>query len=80
MAVEEPDSRVVGSESDSGRSTRGNHDDVSRERVHLALDHGRVDGGVVRGDVERSVNDLEDVTVQVEGVLSGVGVVDGDLK
>lgn len=62
MTMEEPGSRVIGSPSQYNVSGGRDGDRISSRRVLVALLDRRVDGGVVRGDVEALGNDLEFVS------------------
>lgn len=77
VAMEEPNSGVVGLETDGNVLLRGNQDGITA---------GRVGGVEVAGIWHRGVvlalaatNNLEDVTVKMEGVVTRVVVVDDDL-
>ena len=71
VAVQQPGTGVIGSESDRSRSAGGYGDGVSSHRV-LLLDDGRVELGVVREIVGGFAHDLELVSVQMEGMETGV--------
>jgi hypothetical protein len=57
-------SRVVGNPAQSNTTTGRDGDCVASHRIRLILLHWGVDGGVIRGDVEGLVHDLELVSAR----------------
>lgn len=79
VAVEEPDSRVVGPEPDHVVAERPHQEDVAAHGDRGELVLGRV-GGVVGARVVETAGDrLEVVAVEVEGMLVRVEVVEHNL-
>ena len=71
--MENPDSGVVGDNTEGDTFARGDLDGVTTDRVHQALVDRRVECGVVRGVVRRPLDDLELVSVQVARRLCQYG-------
>ena len=68
--VEDPDSGVVGDETEGDALAARHLDGVATDGVRLGLVDGRVQRGVVRRVVRRTLHDLELVAVQVAAIVN----------